>query len=191
MDKTAGLVTDAFIFMKVGDHAGEQFEQILKRKMKEYKKTGAIFWGYGGNACHPINQVRPFAKSSMTKNGSIYLLMQSVHSNADPDILPAKEFSIDGVNWEPIPKGINVTGSRYALVLDEIVPNDLTVNFEQYRVGIGPSREKIASDYLKGRTDKACLVYDPGNSSLHDESHIKKIQYTAKLQEPFAVLLRY
>ncbi len=42
---------EKFLFMKVGNHAGEQWEQILTRKRKEYEATGMCFWGYGGNAC--------------------------------------------------------------------------------------------------------------------------------------------
>jgi hypothetical protein len=184
------VITDAFIFMKVGDHAGESFNKILTRKRREYEKTGMTFWGYGGNACHPINQVRPFALSTVKKAGSIYLLMQSIHSNADPDILPAKEYSPDGINWEKIPKGIIVTGSKYALVLDEISPADLEIDMNQFKVGIGPSRDKKASDYLTGRTDKACLTHDL--SSINEESpNIKKIDFIAKLKDPYAVVLSY
>ena len=181
----------SFVFMKVGDHAGETFEDILARKRKEYVKTGMIFWGYGGNACHPIQQIRPFARSVFDKQGSLYLLMQPIHSNADPDILPATEFSADGVTWEKIPKGIEVTGSRYALVLDEILPEEIDINLEQYVIGIGPSIDRRAQDYLKGRTDKACLVHSPTHEEILNKNNIRGVKYAARMQEPFAVLLRH
>ncbi len=182
-------LTDAFIFMKVGNHAGETFEDILKRKKREYEKTGMTFWGYGGVACHPVKQVRPFAMSQFQRNGNIYLLMNTVKSNFNQPILPAKQYSIDGVNWQDIPKGINVTGSKYALVLDEIKPTDFEINLDEFRVGIGPSSDKIASDYLQGRTDKACLTIDPyANPGANT---IRKIDFAAKLQDPYAVILKY
>jgi hypothetical protein len=173
---------DPFIFMKVGNHAGESFEDILARKRKEYDKTGMIFWGYGGVAC---------ALQQVQKKGSIYLLMNFVKSNADQDTLPAREYSRDGITWEEMPKDIVVTGSKYALVLDEITETDLEIDMEQFRVGIGPSRDKKAVDYLKGRTDKACLIPDNIFSDVHDSGKKRKIEYQAKLQDPYAVLLRY
>ncbi len=149
---------DRFLFMKVGNHAGETWDEILARKQKEYEKTGMIFWGYGGNACHPISRVQPFARLAIREQGKILLVMEPINSNADPDIVPAKEFSRDGVLWEPIPKGINVLGSRYAFVLGEIRPGELEVRLNSLEVAIGPSAGKAAETYLQGRTDKGCLV---------------------------------
>jgi hypothetical protein len=61
-------------------------------------------------------------------------------SNADPDLLPAEEYSADGVHWLPIPKGITVVGSRYAMILGEIKPGELIINPADYEVVIGKSR---------------------------------------------------
>lgn len=183
--------TDAFIFMKVGDHAGESFNDILRRKNAEYRAAGKVFWGYGGAACHPLNQVQPFARTHLRKQGSIYLVMEPVISNADPDIVPAREYSADGVNWMPIPDGINVTGSKYALVLGEIQPGELEIPLDGYVVGIGPSRGKVADQYLRGRVDKACLEPIPEAAADHDLSKgVRRGKFVAALQEPYAVILR-
>ena len=103
---------EAFIFMRVGNHAGETFESILQRKQREFEEAGKIFWGYGGTTLHPIKHVQPFARVWMPKEGAIRIVMQAIESKADPDVLPANEYSVDGVNWEPIPTGIEVTGSK-------------------------------------------------------------------------------
>lgn len=181
---------NTFIFMKVGNHAGETFEEILERKNEEYKKTGRIFWGYGGNTLHPLKHVQPFVKTHLTKLGSIYLLMQPIISNADPELLPAREYSEDGINWKPIPNDINVTGSRYALILDEIKAGDLDFYPNQYEVGVGPSRGKSAQDYIRGRVDKGCLIKREDELAYLPKSKPRKIEYTAKLLDPYAVLLR-
>jgi len=179
---------DAFIFMKVGDHAGETFDQILERKRKELNSAGKIFWGYGGRSCHPIQQVQPFVQLQLKRHNNIYLLMQSVHSTADPDIEPATEYSKDGINWERIPDGIEVIGSRYALVLGDIEPGDLELSLENFEVGIGPSRGKAASKYIQGRIDKACLVV---SENFHASDSVQiPISFKAPLLEPYAVLLR-
>ncbi len=181
---------DAFIFMKVGNHAGEDFEEILERKNLEFKEAGRIFWGYGGTACHPINQVQPFVKASIKKQGKIYLFMQTINSKADPDIIPATEYSEDGVDWKPIPDGIEVIGSRYALVLGEIKPGELEIPQEEYMVGIGPSRGKYAFEYIKGHVDKACLSKAMPPDFKTGKIKNRKIEYQAELLKPYAVLLR-
>ena len=182
----------AFIFMRVGSHAGEGFEDILERKRRELNDAGMIFWGYGGTTLHPVTQVQPFAKLWVQRHGSIQILMQPIESRADPDILPANEFSVDGIKWEPLPSGVKVTGSRYAIVLDEIKPGQLDLDLREFEVGIGPSRGRNAAQYLRGRVDKGCLVAARSES---DESGVQKgpisIGYEASLKEPYAVMLRH
>jgi hypothetical protein len=179
-----------FIFMKVGNHAGETFEQILARKKAEHKKAGMIFWGYGGFTCHPLTHVQPFIRDYY-KSGPLYLLMQTIESKANPEVLPAAEYSVDGINWFPIPDGITVTGSRFALVLDEIQPGDLDFPLNRYRVAVGNSEGKRADQYLRGHVDKGCFVREedhPRTKSAQDE--IRKISYMATLKPPYAVFLK-
>lgn len=185
-----------FIFMKVGNHANETWDRILERKRREFQQAGRIFWGYGGTACHPINQVQPFARLSIREGEQIELLMEPISSSADQDAVAATEYSEDGVEWREIPSGIVVTGSRYALILDEIKECDLTIPIERYQVGIGPSRGKSGADYLKGRVDKACLEILPtaatasrtGPSSMGGAGRL--VKFRANLLDPYAVLLR-
>src|SRR5438477_290714 len=61
-DLSMANLPDRFLFMKVGNHANETWEQILERKRKEYDRTGRTFWGYGGTTCHPLGVVQPFAR---------------------------------------------------------------------------------------------------------------------------------
>lgn len=184
-------IPKSFIFMKVGNHAGETFEEILARKRREVKAAGCSFWGYGGTTLHPVHHVQPFARLQMKEHGSIYLMMHPMNSHAAPAIVPASEYSVDGIRWENIPDGIRVTGSRYALVLDEIGPNDLELSLNEYEVGIGRSSGRIAEDYIRGRVDKGCLIKREKSVSNQEptESTIA-IGYAARLAEPYGVLLR-
>lgn len=180
-----------FIFMKVGNHAGEDWDAILDRKRKEIEQAGVSFWGYGGTVCHPINQVQPFARLSIKEENGIYLIMEPIISNADPDIVPAKQYSTNGLSWKPIPQGILVTGSRYALVLGEISPVDFEIDLRYFEVGVGPSRGRPADKYLQGRIDKACLLRNETSElSTRDEKVVRKVRYEATLIDPFAVILR-
>jgi hypothetical protein len=183
-------IPNSFVFMKVGKHAKESLDVILERKQRELDKTGRIFWGYGGATCHPTKQVQPFIRSKLAGGvNEIFLLMEPINSLADPQIEPAREYSVDNVNWEPIPKGIIVTGSKYALVLDEITPTTLTVDPRRYVVGIGDSMGKHAIDYLRGRVDKGCFhkAEVPG---AHPVSKHHAIGLVARMKDPYAVFVR-
>lgn len=181
-----------FLFMKVGNHAGETWEQILERKQKEFEKAGRIFWGYGGTTCHPLNVVQPFARLSVKEQGRILLVMEPIDSKAEPDIVPATEYSSDGIDWRPIPENILVTGSRYAFVLDEIKPGDLNITLAHFEVAIGPSQGKAAEAYLQGHVDKACFVKSDKARTVGAPPGklIRKARFSAELKEPYAVLLR-
>lgn len=181
--------SSSMIFMKVGRHDGEDFEDIIRRKREEFDRTGMIFWGYGGGTMHPISKVQPFCKMHIEHGEEIRLIMCEIQSEHPYTAAYATEFSRDGEVWEPIPKGIKVTGSRYALVLNEITEGDLSVDLSHYRVGIGPSAGKVASDYIAGRVDKGLLE----RSGIPNEEIPPKVvqsRFQASVKEPFAVLLR-
>lgn len=193
---TSKLISDPFksrsvLFMKVGNHAGESFDAIIARKSRELKAAGRIFWGYGGTACHPLTQVQPFVRLAVKAGEVPVLVMQSINSTMDQDQFAAEEYSEDGVTWKPIPKGVEVIGSRYAMILGEVQAGDFMFDARQFEVGIGPSRGKRAHEYLVGRTDKACLVRAEKEiaESLDPEDQ-KQINFFAELLPPYAVMLR-
>lgn len=187
---SASKELDAIVFMKVGRHAGETFEEIVERKRREYATAGRIFWGYGGGTMHPTQKVQPFAGMKIKEGKQITLVMQGILSNHPDTEVYATEFSRDGETWEPMPNGIRVRGSRYALVLDEIEEGDLNIDLANYRVGIGPSEGKVASKYIKGRVDKGCLDLSGPANTEGTPSRIVQATYFARLREPYAVLLR-
>lgn len=179
----------AVVFMKVGQHAGEDFDRILERKREELRQAGRIFWGYGGGTMHPIQKVQPFARLAVEHGHKLVLVMQSIDSRHPDSNLIATEYSQDGLLWQPIPEGVIVKGSKYALVLDEITPGDLQFDLSRYRVGIGPAAGKVAASYVQGRVDKACLERTVEAASPV-EPVVVNVGHTAPMKEPYAVLLR-
>jgi hypothetical protein len=148
----AGLV-----FMKVGTHAGETLSDIIERKRREIDDAGHALWGYGGNTCHPLTMVQPFARDFEQRDGVIYLCMQPMQSSHFAVTERAVEFSSDGVDWEEIPAPINVLGSRYALVINDLREEEFELPLAQTRVAIGSSTGRRGDRYIRGRVDKACL----------------------------------
>lgn len=184
--KDAGL-----IFMKVGLHAQESIEDIIERKQREYDQAGSIFWGYGGNTCHPLTMVQPFAKNVAESGNQVLIVMQKMNSKhaAPPEI--AKQYSDDGVNWQPIPRGIEVRGSRFAMVLDELRLEEFDLNLSELEVGVGPSRGRKGHQYLVSRVDKGCFVHTSGKMPTTPElQSTVPIGLVARVKSPYAVLLK-
>ena len=101
----------------------------------------------------------------------------------------ATHYSSDGIIWNEIPDGVQVRGSRYALVLDELKEESLNIDLRDYRVGAGPSEGALAAGYIRGRVDKGCLerTAEPGDS---EASKIIRVHHAATVKEPYAVLLK-
>jgi hypothetical protein len=178
--------------MKVGTHAQETLADIIRRKSKEIADTGYAMWGYGGNTCHPRTMVQPFAEAYVQRHSPIYLCMHEMKSQHFAEPLRASEFSADGMNWLPIPETINVTGSRFALVLESLEQEEFVLPLAKARVAIGLSKGRPAGRYIQGHVDKACLeVLDAPLLGLEpDEGQDIQIDLVAKLKSPYAVFLR-
>ncbi len=180
---------EGVIFMKVGIHARESLEDIIKRKQDEYAKAKMIFWGYGGNTCHPTKLVQPFARSFEAEGKHVHLVMHEMNSKhyAEPEL--AQEYSDDGVSWYPVPDGIKVRGSRYAMVIGGLTEDEFDFNLRQALVAVGPSRGRLGNEYIKGRVDKGCFEIVESREEP-DPGDIKHIGLYAPLMAPYAVFLK-
>lgn len=178
---------DALLFMKVGTHASEPLEEIIARKRREIDEVGFGMWGYGGNTCHPTSMVQPFAIEHNSAGRKIYLVMKPMHSNHFAEQLRAREFSRDGVAWEPVPEGINVLGSRYALCVRSLEVVEEQLSLGDTRVAVGNSRGRSGAAYVKGRVDKACLIFSEASG---DGTTPVDIRLRAEIIDPYAVFVR-
>lgn len=178
------------LFMKIGTHANESLADIIARKSKEIRDTGFGMWGYGGNTCHPTSMVQPFAKTFAQKGHTIHLCMEEMNSNHFGEGV-ARQYSVDGITWRDIPETIEVRGSRYALVIEDLHEQRFTLPLDQTRVPVGPSTGRLGSRYIKGRVDKACLeVLDAPELSNEADPRTIDIDLVATLKDPYAVFLR-
>lgn len=181
---------DSLLFMKIGVHANESLEEIIKRKSQEIRETGYAYWGYGGNTCHP-KTVQPFAADATARKQVIYLVMQEMDSRHFGERVRADEYSIDGVHWHRIPETINVVGSRFALVINTLEQADFDLPLRSTRVAVGNCAGRPGDKYVVGRVDKACLqIADNIGDSSEGQEPVVHIGLRARLQEPYAVYLR-
>ena len=194
---------EAFLFMKVGSYGEECLEGIIERKRCERKRDQKkrIFWGYGsslhtnhyGGPLNPTKQVRPFAKQWDKEPNSLEVLMQRTNSNPKKGSAPtgkATKYSKDGKIWKSLPLGVEVTYNNLALVLDEIRPCHFHLDLQEFKVGARSSKSygKSAAQYIKGQTDKGCLV--TAESKYPGPAVEACITYRAYLKRPYAVFLR-
>lgn len=178
------------LFMKIGTHAQEPLEAIIDRKLKEISDAGYALWGYGGNTCHPLSMVQPFAEEFAGSGQPIMLCMQEMNSRHIADPLRANEFSVDSQTWQPIPPEINVKGSRFALKIKGLRREEHVLPLNQTRVAVGPSRGRLGSRYIIGQVDKACLEIADEPEIGNEEPKVLKIDVVAELESPYAVFVR-
>lgn len=178
------------LFMKVGTHAGESLEDIVRRKRREIEEAGYALWGYGGNTCHPVNMVQPFARDYKRQGGTLYLCMQPMASHHFAVPARATEQSTDGISWQEIPDSINVLGSRYALPIRDLHQEEFDLPLSRSRVAIGNSMGRIGSRYVTGHVDKACLVIADQELEKDTEGGMASIGLVAEIVEPYAVFVR-
>jgi hypothetical protein len=172
----------AVVLMKVGYHAQEHLHSIVQRKRSELRSTGQTWWGYGGSVCNPQKQVHPFARES---GGAVTVVFLPTSSRPGNPSEIARSWSLDKAVWSPMPNGINVTGSKYALVLDQLEEVDESIDLARYIVGIGNSIGKPVTDYLRFQCDKACVRRNDA-SGVRDDRHVV---LRGRLKEPWAVFL--
>lgn len=178
------------LFMKIGTHANENLADIIARKTAEIRNTGYGMWGYGGNTCHPASMVQPFARTFAERGRTIQLCMEEMNSNHFGEGI-ADEFSADGITWQKIPEMIEVRGSKYALVIEDLHEQKFTLPLDQTRVPVGPSTGRLGSRYIQGRVDKACLeVMEAPELTNQGKPRSLEIDLVAKLKDPYAVFLR-
>ncbi|MEQ1921609.1 MAG: hypothetical protein ABL952_03785 [Pyrinomonadaceae bacterium] len=177
------------LFMKVGTHARESLDDIIQRKTQEIEESNYGLWGYGGSTCHPQTMVQPFAREYQRQGGRIYLVMEPMESNHFAEPVRADEFSVDGLKWEKIPDPINVLGSRYALVIQNLRKEEFELPLDRTEVALGNSMGAPGGKYINGRVDKACLKISDENEHHGPEKSVQ-IGLVADIVEPFAVYVR-
>ncbi len=178
------------LFMKVGTHANESLEDIIERKQAEIDAAGFALWGYGGNTCHPLTMVQPFARGAVDRGHQIHLCMEPMVSKHFAVTERATKMSVDGVTWEDIDPAINVIGSRYALAIKDLKQREFELPLAQTQVAVGNSKGRRGDRYIKGRVDKACLeVVGPPDGPEDPERKIVPIGLVAEVVDPYAVIV--
>lgn len=181
----------SLLYMKVGKHAQESLADIVLRKTREIEEAGFGLWGYGGNTCHPLTMVQPFARQAAKNGQPIHLVMEEMQSGHDASPVCSAEYSTDKINWNTIPKPIRVHGSNFALAIKNLRVEEFELPLTQTRVAVGPSQGRNGGQYIIGQVDKACLNVLPAKELVNVPGRFERnIGLVADLIEPYSVFLR-
>ncbi len=179
---------DNIIFMKYGVHATVEVEEILKQKRENLKEFGYFLWGYGGSACHPSKQIKPFAIGA---DSEVSLVMSYTPSKNTSKPTPQRESSLDGNDWGVLNEGLHIYGSKWAIVCDSLTECDFKLQPTEYEVAVGPNEGKRLDHYVKGQNDKACArrrrLIPPDEAPIASPCHIKIV---CSIAPPYAVFVR-
>ncbi len=186
---------EAIIYIKVGTHAGETIDEIISRKQGEEKRAGLFFWGHGSGMLNPSTRVIPFVEESRHRGIMPKVLMHIMYRNSGKNYSSnshiAQYYSIDNKNWKPIPKGILVTGSKYALVCKNLRKVETFIDLGMYKVANGKGKGMLLNSYIRYRVDRACaFLKDPLPEDLARSDTTVEISYVTDLVEPYAVFLK-
>lgn len=174
----------------VGTHAGESLEQIFGRKKKEIAKTGYTYWLYKSHSAKP-DALQKLAKISKN-NLDCYFISASAKSGARPtkEQCISKYFSVDGKQWQKIPRDILVTGSSksaFALVLKEINLVERSIdlwNYSSFNDSGSPVRIRLGDSTL------AAVKKSSATHPAKMGAHIRKVIAIGRLMSPFSVWLK-
>jgi len=188
MEKKSEIISPKeAILMKVGFHGIEELDAIIERKQLEIRQTGFAFWGYGGTLCHPLLAIQPFINSLFSQREKVEVLFVVTSSPFHSKGTDVSEFSIDGVNWQDMPKGIRVSSSKFALVITGLEKIDGLIDASCYEIAFGPSKGKPLASYFRGRVDKAVITLCDRRADIQT---IIPVAFRATLVSPHAILVR-
>lgn len=112
------------ILSVMGPHAGENPEEIFKRKKKDIERVKKTFWLINSNSINPC-EIQEYCKSN--KRLYIFFINPSAVKAARPAIMniPAVEYSTDRQTWIYLPEGLSkVTGrltqGTKTLIMDKL-----------------------------------------------------------------------
>ena len=123
------------ILSLAGEHAGETFKEIIKRKMKDIENTGYTFWVL--NLKTGPNTVQSFNDCVNKEQVALNCLLYKGDTKNTKYGGIHKEYSSDKKNWQKIDERLSpITGKKrntsHALVFDKLKPVKKKLNLENY-----------------------------------------------------------
>jgi len=174
--------------MKVGPHSGFDLDKIIEIKKREEKIYGKFYWGYAGTFCHPEKVIDFVNKSLLDYGRAPMMYMSATASKYFSDIGRISEYSIDGKNYKHLPKGITLTGCKYAIIAKKIKKVDFSIDLNKYIIVNGSCQGKALGEYIRYHVNKACAMYK--NDTAITTSRFVKISFVAELTNQYAIFLR-
>lgn len=187
------ILNNRYIVLSViGPHAGEDIDNIIKRKQKEIKETGKSFWLIKSQRAK-TETIQDLGKQAQKEGEKLYCIFvePGVVGGAQPALNNDRAiyFSKNQKDWQEIPNEINITGQinmqSTGLVFDFIEKpeediiidlwkySDFMDNTEPIRFRLGASTQCAVKKSSKGMV-----------------SHKRSVVVVAKFVAPYGVYLK-
>jgi hypothetical protein len=180
----------------MGPHAGENEEEIFRRKINDIEKLGKTFWLIKSHQAKP-DLVQKICKEAETDGRKAYCIFikSSSRGGATPTKISdsAKLYSDDKKTWNELPVGLShVTGkidnSAYALIFSELQLDSGTLdlwNYADFRHQSKPIKiVQGGSTLCTVKKEVSC----PQGERI--KSRFRGIVAVGKLTEPYGVWLK-
>lgn len=185
------LAAPECVISVMGDHAGEGVDAIFERKIADIRVEGRTLWVAKSAKARPI-QVQSLCAA---QPGYVVFVEAATRGGARPTIAsdPASEYSVNGLEWLPLPAGIGpVTGkmdrSATAFVFDRLATQSSRIlDLWQYSDRLDTSRPVR---FVLGRST---MCASRANMTAHPQrmkSRFRRIVAVGVLAEPYCVWLR-
>ena len=176
------------ILSLAGEHAGETFKEIIKRKMKDIENTGYTFWVL--NLKTGPNTVQSFNDYVNKEQVALNCLLYKGNTKNTKYGGIHKEYSSDKKNWQKIDERLSpITGKKkntsHALVFDKLKPVKKKLNLENY---VNYETKKPIQNSNFCSTFCAIKKYD--NKEPKEQNKLREIFAIGRIHKPSSVWLR-
>lgn len=185
---SAVLSYDAILFMKVGPHSGFTLDEIYKMKSEEEGRFGRFYWGYAGSLCYPT-RVRSFAMEADERLGRApkVVMATTTAKYVNKTVGTIGEWSLDKSVFHPVEDGVTLIGCTIAILCQNLMQVDATLDLDQYAVANGAHAGRRLSRYIQHQVNKACAIRAGGS---RNGQSVVRISAVADLVVPYCVYLR-
>lgn len=188
------LNNEYMIISVIGSHAGENEEEIFRRKINDIDSSGKTFWLIKSWQAKP-DMVQEICRHAEDKNKNVYCIF--IEASTFGGAVPTKQassaqyYSSDNSGWLEIPDNISpVTGkidrSAYALIFDNLKMYDGNIDLWDYADFFNQSNPVKIS---QGASTLCATRQDMRDIQNKIKSRFRRIVAIGKLCKPFGVWL--
>jgi hypothetical protein len=188
---TEALSASKCVISVMGDHAGEDVDAIVHRKIADIERTNRTFWLVKSPKAKPplVQEVCAYHRAH------VLFISPATTGGARPTHVSERAvvYSADGLKWRALPAGLGpITGKldsrAYALVLDALeTVEDGTADLWRYADFADPDKP---IKMILGCSTVCATKKDMARHPDRLKSRLRRIVAVGRIAEPYCVFVR-